>query len=103
MVMTYVMKVSLVGLAIVFTILGSIIIFSFSGRYVTKGERGLVFIIDRFTGTVKACTVRECWYVPEPKLATDGKPDDWITPKSQPPDLSELDALIPKQKNNKAK
>lgn len=48
--------------------------FIWSGRYTIIAQGGLVFIVDRFTGSVRVCTEEECT-VPR---------DPWVVVKQEP-------------------
>jgi hypothetical protein len=57
--------------------------FILGGRYTAHGERGMLFVLDRFTGSVRVCRQEKCKLVPNevvderPSLSSSTQPQQW--------------------------
>jgi len=49
--------------------------FIWGGRYTISAQGNRVYVVDRFTGSVRVCTAEECKSVPN---------DPWVAVKTEP-------------------
>jgi hypothetical protein len=71
-------KVVTIALVITGLIVAAFIV---GGRFTVApgSQHSTVYVVDRFTGSVRFCTPSECTYVSDKKL-----PDDWVVPPKEP-------------------
>jgi hypothetical protein len=73
------MTVKWVIVASIFAIVAAVVVgLSFGGRYTTQqGPHGLLYVVDRFTGSVRACGPQECWPVFNRAESTVANSGEW--------------------------